>query len=153
MGIVAILAIGTGVVFGAGKLFDALGTASAAKNLDTSFSGVKWRTPTGGRANFDVSVNHTNPTASKLTIENLDLKLSIAGFPVGTLKQATPQAIPANSTVKHTYRLQSEKWTNLTGTLFQMLLFGEIPDKITLIGSISANGFTTDLNTNLPLTK
>ena len=153
MGIFSTLLIGSGLVFGTGKLLDALATKEAGDNLQSDFSTVKWKQPTGGRANFDVKVKHTNPTGGPLSLDKLDLKLKVSGYTVGKIGQQQVQAIPANSTVTHTYRFQSDKWTGLFSTFFKMLLSGNIPEKVNLSGSITANGYSTDINTDLPLKK
>jgi hypothetical protein len=153
MGLITTLVIGASVFWGGSKLLDALGTKKAGNNLISEFSTVKWKTPTGGCVNFDVKVKHTNPTSVALNIEKLNLNLSIAGYPVGKVSQANKQTIPANGSIRHTYRLKSEKWTGLLSTFFTILLMGDIPNKIKLNGSITANGFTTDISTNLPLKK
>jgi len=139
--------IGTPVFFIGYTVYNNIKTTiDTATALKLSISKVKWMGFQGDilhllKVTFSVEITFKieNPTSSPITMDYINLELSILGKKFAVVNFTTPITIKAHSTLLQPLKVTSTPGGELVASVSSMFSSGKIPTAIHIKGTASAN--------------
>lgn len=152
MGAAGTILIGAAAVGAALLISDALATKKAGDALQSDIDNVIFKGITGGKAYFDIVFKHTNPTNRNLNFDFVFLDIYAGSYPLAKIREEKLGRVIDKRSVTSMVLTASVSLIILIANGAQMLLTGNIPDKVLVTGNIRVNEYTVPFNSEYPLT-